>query len=441
MQRLIGNGKYVTVPWTEKYRPLNMNDLIMPASDKKQIIDWMKHWIDDRNYRKPLILHGDPGTGKTSSAIAIANTFDLGIVEMNASELRNADNMKRIAKMASLYRDLFSDPEKKGVDRIILIDEADNIFESRRQDTGGDYGGLSELSRIVRESRVPIILTMNDLYSFKRKNAAKEIESNAVVIKMEQYKKRGSIDQKEFIKQALVRINNILKNEGLSIPVPVIEGIIEKDGRDIRAIINDIESLAFLKTVQGKFPETFKRDEHEDIFDVMQKSLWDFNYEDLIASLFSSDVSPDDYLQWMNENIQSSATDPYDLDDAFDILSSADIYRGRIIKKQHFGFIPYVQEIAGGVKTAITRSPRKFIKFRFPLFIVKMSRLRESRYSRISLRQKVSKMSHNSLGHEDDMWFLRELMKNDRKAFESIASRLDITESERAVITGAKRKP
>lgn len=428
------------MPWVEKYRPNSMDELILPADLKSKIVSWMQKWIDSRSFGKTLVLYGEPGTGKTSTAIALARSFGISVIEMNASELRNAENMKRIAKMASVYRDIFSDPEKKGVDRLILIDEADNIFESRRADTGGDYGGLSELARIIREARVPIILTMNDYYGFRRKSAAKEILSNSLVIEMTQYKRRGSLEQKEFLNKLMRRMNDILEKENASIPVPLLEDIINKNGMDIRAMINDLESVAFLKNVQGKFPETFMRDEQEDIYGIMQKSLWNFNYEDLIQSIFSSDVSPDDYVQWMDENIPEAATDSHDLDEAFDILSQADIYRGRIMKKQHFGFMPYIQEIAGGVKSAISRSPRKFIKYQFPVFILNMGRLRENRYSRASLKQKISRLTHNSIKGENDMWFIRELMRNDRKAFEAIAFRLDISEGERNVITGAKKR-
>lgn len=98
-------------------------------------------------------------------AYAISGEMGWPIVEMNASDQRNRDGVRRVALMASLYRDI-SGTGTEGL-RLILIDEADNFFEGGRggrESGGGDAGGLSELARVLRVSRNPIVITMNDFY-------------------------------------------------------------------------------------------------------------------------------------------------------------------------------------------------------------------------------------------------------------------------------------
>ena len=63
--------------------------------------------------------------------------------------------MKKIALMASEYRDLLED-NSKTPDRLILIDEADNRFEARNKSTGGDTGGMSELLDIIKNTKMTL---------------------------------------------------------------------------------------------------------------------------------------------------------------------------------------------------------------------------------------------------------------------------------------------
>ena len=78
--------------------------------------------------KKGVILHGAPGTGKTSLAYAIAFELDAEILELNASDLRNKQKVAEIIGPASRQKSLF----KKN--KILLIDEVDGISA---RDRGG----------------------------------------------------------------------------------------------------------------------------------------------------------------------------------------------------------------------------------------------------------------------------------------------------------------
>lgn len=431
------------MPWADRHRPDDLSDVILSENDRKKIVQWMENWLEGIRSKRSLVLHGPPGIGKTTVSLALANHFDIPVIEMNASELRNADSMKRIAKMASLYRDLFSAIEgKKGPDKIILIDEADNIFESRRSDTGGDYGGLTELLKIIRTTENPIILTLNDYYGFRRKGSGRQILEMSEVIALDPYKRKRTIEHREYKQRVMKRVSSILEEEGISIPLNVVETIVDRNDKDMRSILNDLESMQYLSGNPGSGSiELWERDQVKDIFKVLELTFWRFNYEELFQALYSSDVSPDEYLLWIDQNLSQVATDPVDLADAYDYLSNADKFRGRIMKKQHYEFMAHIQEIAGGLRSVILRSDRKYVRFFPPQYLIKMGRLRQARAGRKSATEKLSRVMHCSRDMvADQFWFFRELYKNDRKAFESFASRTMMTEEERNIILGRKSR-
>jgi len=60
------------------------------VTQKEQIVKLQK-CIEEKT---PVILHGSPGVGKTSSVYAIAKKYGFHIVETNASDERTKDKLK-----------------------------------------------------------------------------------------------------------------------------------------------------------------------------------------------------------------------------------------------------------------------------------------------------------------------------------------------------------
>ena len=59
-----------SVPWVEKYRPNNLNSIVLTNANKT-IIDS----IINLNYFPNLQLYGPPGTGKTTTIINLINQY------------------------------------------------------------------------------------------------------------------------------------------------------------------------------------------------------------------------------------------------------------------------------------------------------------------------------------------------------------------------------
>ena len=156
--------------WAEKYRPKSLRDVVGNPTAVADLERWARSWEKGRPDRRAVILAGPPGTGKTSAAIALANDMGWTVVEMNASDRRNAESVRQIALRGATAQ-TFSDSGEfltaaAGGRKLVLLDEADNLIG--RQDTGG----IGAIVDTIRRSGQPIVLIANDYYELTRRSSS-----------------------------------------------------------------------------------------------------------------------------------------------------------------------------------------------------------------------------------------------------------------------------
>ncbi len=411
----------------DEYRPDNIDDLIINDETRNILKSWINSWLNHEETKKSLILWGNQGTGKTSTAYALAKYANLSIIEMNASEQRNKENMKRIALMASEYHDLFNN---KSPDKLILIDEADNIFESKSLSKGGDSGGLSELLDIIKKTQNPVIITMNDYYNFRGKNSAKEIISLSIVIDMMPYKRKNETNYKLFYNKVFNRLKFISNNENININSNEINEIIKTDEPDIRSMIND---LYLYKTKNNDYNNN-SRDVSKSIYYIVSDTFRN-NYNSVLNSLYNMDDDPDFYMKWIDENIPYEYNDYEDMMNSYDILSKADVYYGK--RLNDYAMVNYALEISSGVSLVIKNKSNHYVKYEFPEYIKKLS-ARKNNKERYNLRNfmiKLSVISHTSVSEIlNEMWFYYILKTKAKKDFNYISLVLNLSDDEKNTI-------
>ena len=114
------------IPFVEKYRPTKLDDIVLDNYNKKIFLNILKKKIFPN-----LLIHGPPGTGKTTTIIAMIKEYNKKInnknyetIHLNASDDRGIDNIRTIILKFVTSNSLFQNSHK-----FVVLDEVDYMTE------------------------------------------------------------------------------------------------------------------------------------------------------------------------------------------------------------------------------------------------------------------------------------------------------------------------
>lgn len=209
-----------TIPWTEKYRPKTLKEVI----DQKAIVQSLKSVVKSRAIPHMLFV-GPAGVGKTASAHALArDLYGEGymsegmFVEVNASDERGLQTVREKVKLFARSRAF----GEVGF-RIILLDESDQLTEDAQH----------ALRRIMEQfsSNCRFILVAN--------------YSNRII---EPIQSRCATFRFRLLPEKIVTkyLGEIGEKESLKATQPALETIYELSNGDLRKCINALQAASSL---------------------------------------------------------------------------------------------------------------------------------------------------------------------------------------------------
>jgi replication factor C large subunit len=321
-----------SVEWTEKYRPKRLRDVV----GNEKAIDELRTWAENvfrTKAKKAALLHGPAGCGKTSAAYALAAEKGWEVIELNASDQRNAGVIRSIVGPASTSTTFTHRP------RLIILDEADNLHGTE------DRGGTRAITEIVKESTQPIILTANDRYKM-----ASGLVRNCRVIAFQRIKP-GTVFR---------ILKRLSEQEGMRIEDGALIALAKNAREDLRSAINDLQALAMAEADEERISDaditTGGRDVAEDIFGVLRIifSAEGHELQPALVALRNLDKTPEESIQWIYKNF-TYEYDPASFLHGLQYLSRADLFLGRVRRRENYRFWRYASSVmAGGVLAAKT---------------------------------------------------------------------------------------
>jgi len=399
--------------WTDKFSPKNSEEFIGNSEIVEKSMDWAKKW-EKGEKQPPLLLWGQTGSGKTSLAYLISKQFNWETVELNSSDLRSKDVIERIVGGASQNASFFSSK------RLIILDDVDAL-------TRNDRGGAGAISSVIKNTQNPIILTATDIFSNKN------ISPLRFVCKTFEFKKINYLSMAK-------RLREILDQEKIEYEEEAIKELAKNSNGDMRSALLDLESLSYSENISmEEVSKLSSRERQQKVFSVMKAIFKGTNFNEVRRSRTKSDLSNDMVFRWVEENIPRQYTNSGDIALAFDRLSRADMFNGRIYRKQHWGFLRYSSELAAeGVALSKENVSHDFVMYQFPGLLSMLSRTRGIRGLKKSLGKKIGKKTHSSSRTIiKDLPFLEMIFQNKEKAI-AMTALFDLNDKELALILNTK---
>jgi len=294
--------------WVEKYRPKKIEDIVGNEEAKATFIEWLK---GKRKNKKAVLLYGPPGVGKTALVNAAAKESDFTIIEMNASDTRSEKAVNAIAKPATSYLalDTFT-AESKG--NILFLDEVDGIAGNE------DRGGVSAIIDIVEKSRVPVVMAANDPDIDK----LRPLKKVCLLIRFHQIR----------LPLIISLLQKICLLEHVKADFEALEHIAQISKGDVRSAINDLQSLSEENHVLTLQDTMTLASRNKDISndEALRGYFSAKSIEEVSSLLFRASVDYDEFIMSVADNLPRRYTNADELAVAYDYVSRADLFRGRI---------------------------------------------------------------------------------------------------------------
>ncbi len=393
------------LPWTLKYQPQSLKNFFLHAAQTQQMQTFIENFKKQK--KKAMLIHGPTGCGKTVAIHALANDSNLELIEINASDFRNKEGVLSIIGTASKQRSLFSSG------KIILVDEVDGLSGNQ------DRGGISAIEEVIEQTSFPIFLTCQDATDKKIKSLLKKV--HAVAFPPLKYTAVSAV-----LKQICVK-------ESLAFDETALKTLARQADGDLRAAINDLQSLGKEKITMECINELGFRNKQEALADALIKVFKVKDANIALAAFNNVQEDLDKIALWIDENLPKEYLDPHSLAAAYEYLSRADVFTGRIMRRQHWGFIVYVNALlSAGVAVSKIERNKNQVVYEQTQRILKLWIAKQKYAKRLGIAEKIAAKNHVSSTYavQHIVPYVKHIFKNNEKMREQLMVDFDFDADE-----------
>jgi replication factor C large subunit len=391
--------------WVRKYAPKKLIEI----GGLDSAIAELGKFVTRFKKGKALLLYGGSGGGKTSSVYALAHELGYELIEINASDTRNADQIDALVGNASKQASLFFKS------KIILVDELDGIAGRE------DRGGVQAILKLISTSSFPIILVANDPYTEKLSSLRKK----SVMLEF----------HTRHYTSILKMLKEICSAEKIRYDEESLTVLARKSGGDMRAAINDLQSLTAddRKLTRKDIDEYGERDKTDTIIQALVKVFKTTDVDVALKAFDNVDEDLDKIFLWVDENLPHEYTKPADLARGFDALSTADVFKGRIMRWQYYRFYVYCfNMLSAGIALAKDEKYKSFVNYKPTTRILKLWMAKQKNMKKKAISEKIGEKTHTSTKRalQDTLPYLKPIFKHHKKEAEKLTHYLDLDDEQ-----------
>ena len=348
----------------------------------------------------------------------MARELGWDLIELNASDKRTFDVIQKVAGTAATTGTLFAGAAGK---RLVVLDEADNVYGT------ADRGGYRAIEQVLKQATNPVVLIANDQYSIPW-----TIRALCTLINF-----------RRLTQDSIVRVlGRICKAEKIEAEPLALNVIAEAARGDLRSAINDLQAVAIGKRrLSIEDVVVYRRDKEINIFEVLSQLMHATSGRQARELLWALDRPPDDAIDWISENIPRMLPEPADLERVYEALSRADVFLGRIRRRQAYGMMGYASDLMTAGVALSREGELKHVRFQAPSSGMLMGRTRAARAVRDSIAKKIASRCHTSSreARKHFLPYMGVIFRCDKKAANRIAEDLELKDAEINYLTEVQR--
>jgi len=201
--------------WTKKYAPKSLDEVIIPQRIRTKL---------EGGPKQHLLFYGSPGTGKTSTAMALCMHFKMPFRYIDASTNGNVDIIREdISKFCSTMSIMDGD---LGTMKVVILDEVDGVSEQFNKAIKATIERFETTSRFIA--------TTNYI-----NKVPDNVQSRFELINFD----FSEEEEKEMLRGFIVRINEIANAEGIKFDKDALVEFVKRKFPDMRSMVNALQGF------------------------------------------------------------------------------------------------------------------------------------------------------------------------------------------------------
>ncbi len=393
-------------PWVKRYEPKSLKEIEGQEKGVARLRDFVANFSKQK--KKALIVYGPVGCGKSTAVKGLANELNCELLEINASDTRNAEAIESIVGNALKQKSFFFQG------KIIMLDEIDGISGQE------DRGGVSVLAKLIENSFYPIIMIANNPFDKK----FSELRTRSELVEFELL---NSL-------QVFNVLKKICEKENIEFDEMALKMLARMVGGDLRAAINDLEGLTTGKKLTKEMLENLsEREKTESVIQGLTKVFKTTDPLVAIDAFERVDEDKDKLILWLDENLPKEYTKPHELAKAYHYLSLADIFGKRIMRRQDWRYLVYINSfLTAGVAVSKDKKYDNFVSYRPTTRILKLWQANMRYQKRKAIAEKIALKTHCSAKKalQGTLPYLKVIFEKNKKDAKGLADFLDLSKEE-----------